>query len=107
MANRAVFDGYCPESKLHGIIAEMQLNEDDFWESTATGLQITTFPPYAAVLTWRGRGKFKIRVQNASEHHFKLIITKASKMPGKEIFPDKNAFFTSEEEFEAYLQSIK
>jgi hypothetical protein len=107
MARRVIFDGYCPESKLRGIIAEMQLNEDDFWESTETGLQITTFPPYAAVLPWRGKGKFKIHVQNASEHRFKLIITKASKSPGKEIFPDKNAFFTSETEFEAYLQSIK
>jgi hypothetical protein len=107
MANKAVFDGYCPESKLHGIIAEMQLNEDDFWESTETGLQITTFPPFAAILSWRGKGKFKIHVQNASEHHFKLILTRASKDPGKEIFPDKNGYFTSVDEFSAYLQSIK
>ena len=107
MANRAIFDGYCPESKLRGIISEMQLNEDDFWESSVTGLQITTFPPYAAILSWRGKGKFKIHVQNASEHHFKLILTRASKEPGKVIFPDKNAYFKSEDELNAYLQTIK
>ena len=107
MANRAIFDGYCPESKLRGIIAEMQLNEDDFWESTETGLQITTFPPYAAILSWRGKGKFKIHVQNASEQRFKLILTRSSKVPGKEIFPEQSAYFKSEDELSAYLQSIK
>ena len=107
MANRAIFDGYCPESKLRGIIAETQLNEDDFWESTETGLQITTFPPYAAVLSWRGKGKFKIHVQNASEHRFKLILTRASNELGKEIFPDRSGFFTSEEQFNTFLESIR
>ena len=47
------FDGYCPESKLKGEQVEMRLNKMDFWESEKTGLQITTFPPYAAILQWR------------------------------------------------------
>lgn len=44
------FDGYCPESLMEGKRVEMRLNDDDFWESEATGLQMTIFPPYAAIL---------------------------------------------------------
>lgn len=44
------FDGYCPESLLKGEHVEMRLNADDFWESEATGLQMTVFPPFARIL---------------------------------------------------------
>ena len=53
------FDGYCPESMLKKRLGEMKLNNDDFWESKETGLQITVFPPFATILRWRGKGKFR------------------------------------------------
>lgn len=53
------FDGYFPESLLKGNQVEMRLNENDFWESEATGLQIAVFPVYATILQWRGKGKFR------------------------------------------------
>jgi len=33
-----IFDGYCCESKLDGLMVEMRLNQSDIFESEKTGL---------------------------------------------------------------------
>jgi hypothetical protein len=73
------FDGFCPESMLKRKQVEMKLNEDDFWESEETGLQITVFPPYATILRWRGKGKFKQSSDIASNILTGLVLTEAQK----------------------------
>ena len=84
------FDGYCPESLLKGNQVEMRLNEDDFWESEATGLQISVFPPYAVILDWRGKRKFRSSSGTASNLFTGLIMTEPQAEEGKEIFPDED-----------------
>ncbi len=61
------FTGFCPESELLGQKIKMRLNEDDFWESPATGLQILAQMPSAVILAWRGAGKFKKPILYAPE----------------------------------------
>jgi hypothetical protein len=100
------FDGHCPESLLNGKRVEMRLNEDDFWESEATGLQIAVFPPYAAVLRWRGKGNFRKSSDVASNVLGDLVMTATKKEEGKEIMPDEDKLIHNEKEFESYLGKI-
>ena len=100
------FDGYCPESLLKGERVEMRLNEDDFWESEATGLQISVFPPYAAVLRWRGKGKFRESSEFASDVLGDLVMTASQKEPGKEVLPDKEKLIHNIKELECYLRKV-
>ena len=100
------FDGYCPESLLKGERVEMRLNQDDFWESEATGLQISVFPPYAAILRWRGKGKFRESSEVASNVLGDLVMTASLKEPGKEIFPDKEKMIHNIKELECYLGKV-
>ena len=83
------FDGYCPESLLKEKSVAMRLNEDDFWESEATGLQITAFPPFATILRWRGKGKFRQSSDVASNSLSGLVLAQACLEDGKEIFPEE------------------
>jgi hypothetical protein len=54
------FDGYCPKSKLKGLLVEMILNQSDFFESKHTGLQIALISGLFAVkLNAKGNGQFK------------------------------------------------
>lgn len=101
-----LFDGFCPESALKGEKVEMKLNDQDFWESIKTRLQITTFPPYAAILAWRGKGIFKIHEEIASNHHKELIICTASIEKGKEIFPNEKEVINNSFDLEYYINSI-
>ena len=101
------FDGYCPESKLKGEKVEMLLNDMDFWESEKTGLQMTIFPPYAAILQWRGEGKFRQQKHNAAKDYKSLILTRAKTQAGTEIFPDENNSFEKISELKEYLNGIK
>lgn len=105
--NIIFFDGYCPESKLKGKKVRMRLNEYDFWESEETGLQITTFPPFAAVLAWRGEGNFKGYREFADTHHNSLILAKACQESGKDYLPDENAVFESETALRKYLKGVQ
>ena len=100
------FDGYCPESTLKGEKVEMRLNEMDFWESEKTGLQISVFPPFAAILQWRGEGKFRQSREVASDKYYDLLLTKAQKKNGSEIFPDEKKLFNNTFELEEYIYFV-
>lgn len=100
------FDGYCPESKLKGQKVEMRLNNMDFWESEKTGLKMTVFPPYAAILQWRGEGKFRESKEVASNKYYGLLIAKAQVKHGCEIFPDEKELFNNTFDLEEYIHFI-
>ena len=100
------FDGYCPESLLKGKSAEMRMNEDDFWESEATGLQVSVFSPYATILPWRGQGKFRGSSQRASGLLSGLVLTKGNKEFGKEFLPDEKAVLYSNADLDLYIGTI-
>lgn len=100
------FDGYCPESRLQGEQVEMRLNEMDFWESEKTGLQMTVFPPYAAILQWRGDGKFKEQREFKATDHKGLLLAKAQRKTGCEIFPDEKQVFYTPWDLEEYIHYI-
>ena len=100
------FDGYCPESLIKGELVEMRLNKDDFWESEATGLQMTVFPPFATILRWRGKGKFRQSSDVASNSLVGLVMTEANQEVGKEIFPDEESIINNNFELERYLGKI-
>ena len=100
------FNGYCPESLLKGNQIEMRLNEDDFWESEATGLQMTIFPPFATILKWRGKGKFRQSSDVASNSLVGLVMTEAQNEDGKEIFPDEESIINNNFDLEWYLDEI-
>jgi len=79
----------------------------DFWESPATGLQITTFARYAAILNFRGKGKFKMHQQSPGKLFEKgLALTKAKTDTGQEIFPDEKAVFYFYDDLDHYLRSL-
>ena len=55
-----LWNGYCPESWLQGKKVRMRLNNYDFYESEATGLQIAVLSGVQAIiLNFRGEGKFR------------------------------------------------
>lgn len=103
MTIKIYFDGYCPESLLKGEKAEMRLNEDDFWESEATGLQIAVFPPFAAILSWRGKGKFR-KSDYASNILGDLVMAGTQKESG--FRPDENRILHNEMELGCYLKKV-
>ena len=100
------FDGNCPESQLRGQQVEMKLNHDDFWESEATGLQIAVFPPYAAILRWRGDRRFRESSEVASNQLTGLILTEAHSEAGTEFFPDENKIIKNSSDLDSYLGQI-
>jgi hypothetical protein len=100
------FDGYCPESMLKGKHVEMKLNEDDFWESLETRLQISVFPPYATILNWRGEGQIKTHRELASNVLTGLILAQPIKENGMEIFPDKDRTINNKEDLASYLKEV-
>lgn len=106
MSTYLEFDGYCPESRLKGEKVKMRLNDMDFWESEKTGLQITVFPPYAAILHWRGEGKFKDQIQFDATDSSGLFLTMAQQRRGYEIFPDEKQVFKEKEDMEKYICQI-
>ena len=63
-----MWNGYCPESLFKGKKVRMRLNDDDFYESMETGLQICLLPGVQAViLNFRGAGKFRKTASFADE----------------------------------------
>ena len=100
------FDGCCPESKLKGKKVEMKLNQDDFWESEETGLQITVFSPYAAILRWRGKGKLRKSSGIGSDVITGIVMTEPQNEEGQEIFPDEHKIIHNNVELKRYLDEI-
>jgi len=103
MTIKIYFDGYCPECLLKGEKVEMKLNEDDFWESEATGLQIAVFPPFAAILSWRGKGKFR-KSDYASNVLGDLVMTAHLKETG--FLPDEEKILHNQLELGNYLKKV-
>ncbi len=100
------FDGYCPESLLKGQQVEMKLNEDDFWESEATGLQVSVFPPQAVILRWRGSGKLRVSSELASDVWSGLVMTGAQQEDGQEFFPDEQNILRNKFDLAWYIDEI-
>ena len=100
------FDGYCPESRLQGEQVNMRLNEMDFWESEKTGLQMTIFPPYAAILQWRGEGKFRKQKKLKATDNKGALLAKAQRNTGSETFPDKTQVFDDSSDLEEYINCL-
>ena len=99
------FDGFCPESKLNGEKVRMRLNDDDFYESERTGLQIAISYPgvQAAVLNFRGRGKFRKTINYAHDAENGELLSPQI----KDRFPYcGDDLFGSESEFIEYLKNI-
>ena len=105
-ANLLYFKGYCPACSLNGKQQKLRLNSNDFWECISCHLQLTTFAPYAALLRWRGEGKFRQAVDYAHNHYDQLILTGTSLEPGNDIFPDPRAVFYNKIEIEEYIECI-
>ncbi len=100
------FDGYCPESRLQGEQVNMRLNEMDFWESEKTGLQMTIFTPYAAILQWRGEGKFRKQKKIKATDYKGVLLAKAQRKTGSETFPDKTQVFDDSSDLAEYMHCL-
>lgn len=100
------FDGYCPESRLQGEKVEMRLNEMDFWESEKTGLQMTIFPRYAAILQWRGEGKFRKQNKLTAMEYKGVMLAKSQRNTGSETFPDKTQVFDDSSDLAEYIHCL-
>lgn len=75
------WNGYCPESELNGEKVRMRLNQNDFYESEKTGLQIGLMFPgvQAVVMKKRGNGKFKQTELFADQKFNYEILSKQTK----------------------------
>lgn len=69
------WNGYCPESFLNGEKVRMRLNQNDFYESEKTGLQIAMMFPgvQAVIMNKRGNGKFR-QTENYADEKFNFEI---------------------------------
>ena len=84
----------------------MRLNAGDFYESEETGLQITSFPPYAAVLAWRGKGLFKKNKEYADKYHKNVILTKACIVTAKVFLRDEKQIIKDQNYLTHYLRNL-
>lgn len=75
----------------------------DFLESEKTGLQMTVFPPYSAILQWRGEGKFREQNDIKASDHRGLLLAKAQRNTGCEIFPDETQVLSDSADLEEYI----
>jgi len=65
---KMAWKGFCPESDMAGKKVRMRLNQWDFYESEATGLQIAVLPGIQAIImNFRGGGKFRHSPKYADE----------------------------------------
>jgi hypothetical protein len=100
------FEGYCPACSLKGKQEQLRLNSNDFWECIACHLHLTTFAPYAAILRWRGEGKFRQSEDYTHNHYDKLILTGTIHEPGNNISPDPREVLYDTMYLVEYLQCI-
>ena len=101
-----IWNGFCPESQLHGKQVRMQLNRHDFFESEATGLQIAVMSDVQAViLNFRGKGDFRTNPIFA-DHIAHGEILSPQNMDNAP-FNRPILFFEESIEIENYIKSIK
>ncbi len=98
-----LWDGFCPESKLNNAEVRMRLNQDDFYESEATGLQIAVIGVNAVILKHRGNRKFRNTLSYADsiENGQVLSPQNMDRIP----FND-GAIFNNHQELKEYIQGI-
>lgn len=100
-----MWNGYCPESLLNGKTVRMRLNQNDFFESEETGLQICIIPGVQAViLNFRGKGKFRTTANYADEiENGEILSPQNSDRPP---FNNPTTAFGESEEIENYIATI-
>ena len=100
------WNGFCPESALQGTEVRMRLNNNDFFESETTGLQVAIMFPsvLAVIMNFRGEGKFRQTAKYADEVFNAEILSKQTtdKPPfcGTDLIQDK-------ETLREYLTTVK
>jgi hypothetical protein len=100
-----MWNGFCPESWLEGKRVRMRLNDDDFFESEATGLQILVLRGVQAIiLKFRGNGEFHSTKNYADEIETGELLSPQT----SESIPFNNGeVFYKSEEIEEYIKGIK
>ncbi|WP_354361848.1 hypothetical protein [Pedobacter sp. UYP30] len=100
-----MWNGYCPESLLDGKTVRMRLNQNDFFESEETGLQICIITGVQAViLNFRGQGKFRTNIKYADEiENGEILSPQNSDRPP---FNNPTTAFGESEEIEKYITTI-
>jgi hypothetical protein len=101
-----VWNGYCPESLLMGKSVRMRLNQNDFFESEETGLQICILPGVQAViLNFRGTSKYKETPTFGDEvENGEILSPQNSDRPH---FNNPTTTFEVSEEIENYIATIQ
>ena len=100
------WNGYCPESLLQDKSVRMRLNQDDFYESEETGLQICVLSGVQAViLNFRGKGKFRSTASYGDEIENGEILSPQN--TDRPPFNDPATTFKGSEEIENYIKSIQ
>jgi hypothetical protein len=97
------WNGYCPESLLNGKYVRMRLNDWDFYESEATGLQIALLGMQAIILKFRGKGKFRATVTYGDENENGEMLSPQTR--DRQPFND-GVVFQDSSEIEAYINDI-
>lgn len=100
------WNGYCPESWLKDKTVRMRLNENDFYESEETGLQICVLCGLQAViLNFRGEGKFREKPSYGDEvENGEILSPQNTERPP---FNDRATIFKSSEKIENFIASIQ
>ncbi len=101
-----MWNGYCPESLLKGKTVRMRLNQNDFFESEETGLQIGIIPGVQAViLNFRGKKKFRTTENYGDEvENGGILSPQNSDRPP---FNNPTTAFKESEEIENYIATIQ
>ncbi len=101
-----MWNGYCPESLLKGKTVRMRLNQNDFFESEETGLQIGVIPGVQAIiLNFRGKGKFReTRTFGDEVENGEILSPQNSDRPP---FNNPTTTFGESEEIENYIATIR
>ncbi len=101
-----MWNGYCPESFINGKTVRMRLNQDDFFESEETGLQICVISGVQAVImNFRGKGKFRTTEKYADEiENGEILSPQNSDRPP---FNNPTIAFGESVEIEKYITTIK
>lgn len=98
-----IWDGLCPESKLNNADVRMRLNQDDFYESETTGLQIAVIGVNTVILKHRGEGKFRDTLSYAETIENGQVLSPQN--IHRKPFND-GAIFKSHQELKGYIHCI-